>query len=269
MFHTLKSALFKNKKIRLWSYAYLLPLYQKFFLRKRFKHIIDENELYKKAIAICNIKSGIAYDAGSYNGQFIDLFYSLGFEKIVALEPHPFFFEVLHKRYSFNSKVIVIHEALYDSQGQMTFRIDDNLGANSTLSDRWYSHLKQKATSFFEAETLVETTTLDILSIDYGKPSVLKMDIEGSELPAIRGLSFMVPLICMECNLPVFLSDTIRICEHILANYNEDFVFFNLSKNEKDLEFDDFIPWLEMKPYLLNTSLSTITLFIWSKDLPR
>jgi hypothetical protein len=45
----------------------------------------------------------------------------------------------------------------------------------------------------------------------------MKIDIEGYELPAARGLSAAVPVLSFEANLPTFLAETRAVVERLLA----------------------------------------------------
>ena len=57
---------------------------------------------------------------------------------------------------------------------------------------------------------MVELITLDHAIETYGLPNYIKIDVEGFELPVVRGLSKAVALVSFECNLPMFRDETVE-----------------------------------------------------------
>ena len=60
-------------------------------------------------------------------------------------------------------------------------------------------------------------TTLDDLINRYGKPCYVQIDVEGFELPVLKGLTQSVPLISFECNLPEFTEETKEAIHRLVA----------------------------------------------------
>ena len=68
----------------------------------------------------------------------------------------------------------------------------------------------------FNQTRLVETTTIDELIAQQGVPCFVKIDVEGHELSALRGLHRPVPCLSFEVNLPEFRSEGLE-CIRVLA----------------------------------------------------
>jgi hypothetical protein len=68
----------------------------------------------------------------------------------------------------------------------------------------------------FEATRQVQTTTLEQLIREHGSPFFLKIDVEGHELNALRGLRQPVPYLSFELNLPEFTEEGVE-CVKLLA----------------------------------------------------
>merc|ERR1719476_59374 len=60
-------------------------------------------------------------------------------------------------------------------------------------------------------EIKVESRTLDGLIAQYGKPAYIKIDVEGAEEAAIKGLSTAIPMISWEFTYPEASEDSWRI----------------------------------------------------------
>jgi hypothetical protein len=91
----------------------------------------------------------------------------------------------------------------------------------NTLSPKWVELLANDDKRFgrrlsFRRAGEVETTTLDQLIRDYGRPLYVKIDVEGHEASVLAGLSSPVPFLSFEVNLPSFLEEG-RECVRMLA----------------------------------------------------
>ncbi|NEO21430.1 FkbM family methyltransferase [Moorena sp. SIO4A5] len=58
----------------------------------------------------------------------------------------------------------------------------------------------------------------------YGVPDYIKLDIEGYEVNALRGLSYAIKFISFEANLPVFFDETLE-CLSILSKFSSSVIF--------------------------------------------
>jgi FkbM family methyltransferase len=113
-------------------------------------------------------KSDIVLDAGANIGCFSILASKIA-SKIIAVEPNPDTFRhlLVNLRMNYASNVVPINVALLDKEGTALL---EKHGLESRISN---------------SGVRVRTTTIDKLT--RGKVSIIKMDIEGSEIDALAG----------------------------------------------------------------------------------
>ena len=90
----------------------------------------------------------------------------------------------------------------------------------NTLSTKWVDTLRSDQSRFdsvfgFAESREVDTLTLQDLIATYGEPAFVKIDVEGHELPVIRGLRAPVPCLSFEVNLPQFRAEGKRCVEEL------------------------------------------------------
>lgn len=125
-------------------------------------------------------RGDVIIDAGAYWGDttlpFAKMVGRNG--KVVALEPIPQICNLLEKNISINGldNVTILEEALFDTIGLQKF----------LLTDRWYIVDDHEQS---ERVYPLKTTTIDNLvkRLKLNKLDFIKMDIEGSEIEAIKG----------------------------------------------------------------------------------
>jgi FkbM family methyltransferase len=149
------------------------------------------------------IRAGdLAFDIGAHVGSRIPAWSRLG-ARVVAVEPQPACMAVLRRCYGFRSNVLLVQSAVGEESGQQEMLISDREPTVSTLSPAWAEHLAGARASFarvrWNRRVVVPVTTLDTLIDRHGEPSFCKIDVEGSDLDALRGLSRALPAISVEC----------------------------------------------------------------------
>lgn len=144
-------------------------------------------------------KDCLCFDIGANIGQKIDIFLALG-ARVVAVEPQEDCVNYLLKKYKNNPRVTVVPKAIAERSGEkVLFLCDAN--ALSTTSQEWIA-AQTKSGHFgefsWDKKTVVPATTLADLIRQYGTPVFCKIDVEGGELNAIRGLGQRIPAIALE-----------------------------------------------------------------------
>ena len=102
---------------------------------------------------------------------------------IICFEPTPGTFAVLTETLRLNhcNNVTAIQAAVSDKNGTATFYVSHTAGCNSN------SLLKNRSDKELSAYE-VKLVTIDSITSDYSlKPSLIKIDVEGAELDALKG----------------------------------------------------------------------------------
>lgn len=139
----------------------------------------------KLARCICN-HSELSVDVGANRGIYAYLFAKFS-SRVFAVEPHPAMADRLKRLLP--AKVEILNIAASDRDGTCEFHIP--LQSGMDVDSR--SSLEADVNREFATRTItVERRRLDELAIDRGKVGVVKVDVEGHEMSALRGLAGIV-----------------------------------------------------------------------------
>jgi FkbM family methyltransferase len=131
-------------------------------------------------------RGSVVVDAGARIGAFAAKISSeIGPQgRIIAIEPEPHNFACLRKNIEANglTNVVAIQKALWSRTQRMDIYLSGNAAAHSVYHDAFYSSTNHSIN--------VEADTLDRILQEIGIASVdfIKMDIEGSEIEALKGM---------------------------------------------------------------------------------
>lgn len=130
------------------------------------------------------------FDVGAYQGEVTAQYASMFPEaQIYSFEPFPQTFEALSKKFAGNGRVHLVNTAVTSQSGSASFHVNDIPATNSLLprptAGRRYFPSGGKTCRKID----VPTTSLDDFcsQSQITSPDVLKMDIQGNELEALRG----------------------------------------------------------------------------------
>jgi FkbM family methyltransferase len=163
----------------------------------------------------------LIFDVGANMGWKTELFLELG-AKVVAVDPDTSNQQILRKKFLWcrlqNKPVEIVKNAVSDKSSVETMWINEAGTALNTLSPKWKDALTTDdshfgGTSTYTQKMTVQTTTLDELIRQFGSPFFIKIDVEGYELQALKGLQRPVPYISFEVNLPEFRSEGVECVE--------------------------------------------------------
>lgn len=172
----------------------------------------------------------LCFDIGAHVGNRLQAWRRLG-ARVVAVEPQPLFMRWLRRCYGTDPNVMLVEQAVGAEPGQGTLLISRRTPTVTTLSAGWAGAV-QRAASFqsvrWETGAPVAVTTLDGLIARFGRPAFCKIDIEGYELEALKGLSQPLRALSFE-----YVPATVEIalgCLDRLANLGD--YRFNLTVGE-------------------------------------
>ena len=171
----------------------------------------QEQRFYEQAFV--GLPRDLAFDIGANIGDKTRMFRRY-FHKVISVEPTPAALHVLTRRFLSDPCVIVVANGVGAVVGRGRFHVFGDGDYFNTLSTK----AAQVQPGAAPAQVInIEITTLDHLIQEHGTPSYVKLDVEGQEWEALRGLTRPVPLASFECNLPEFLEET-RACIGLLSS---------------------------------------------------
>jgi FkbM family methyltransferase len=168
-------------------------------------------EFYKQFVSA----GSIVFDVGANMGNRAKVFSRLG-AVVVAVEPQTpcadFLLSVFQNAPNFH----LVKTALGASAGQAEMLISDT-HTISSLSPDWVRMVKESgrfADYQWNKKEMVSIDTLDNLIARHGRPTFIKIDVEGFEEQVISGLSTPVAALSMEFTTE-FMNSTFRSIDHL------------------------------------------------------
>lgn len=150
----------------------------------------------------------LCFDVGAHVGSRTWVWSQLG-ARVVAIEPQPDFAAFLRWLFRHRPAVALVEAAIAAEPGRLRLRISRRHPTVSSASERFLGSVAN-ATSFgdvrWQDSCEVEATTLDWLIWRYGVPSFVKIDVEGFEADALKGLSRPLPALSFE-----YLPETVEV----------------------------------------------------------
>jgi FkbM family methyltransferase len=195
----------------------------------------------------------LCFDVGASFGNRVAPLLAIG-ARVLAVEPQEICYTYL--QFKFQKKIILVKKGIDEMPGIKKFHISDS-STISSFSDEWISAVKQnRFINHRWAKSIdVEMTTLDSLINQHGMPAFIKIDVEGYELEALRGLSKPVKMISFEYTVPE-QTYKIRECMNVVVLISPD-ILCNYSVGEsmdfalaKWVSATDFLEHIETDDFL-------------------
>jgi FkbM family methyltransferase len=195
------------------------------------------------------------FDIGANVGAKAVLFAKVA-KTVVCVEPDRTSVEALRRRFRSNPNVRIVHAGVSHSSGTERLLQMDEGSPYNTFSRKWAELLndrvpRQSAAAPLTTHTLdVATTTLDALIVEYGTPAYIKIDVEGSELNVIKGLSRPVPLLSFESILPEFREETLEILTRLHERDPQAVFNYCLDEPDPELSSERWLSYGEIADYV-------------------
>ncbi len=191
------------------------------------------------------------FDIGSNIGNWAKSNIQLT-DKIISIEASPLTYDKLVNNCK-NSNIELLNYAVCNNNGNDITFYHAACDTLSTINKDWLVSSESRFYNQPFTEIKCKTITIDKLIELYGKPELIKIDVEGGEYECIASLTQKVDLLCFE-----WASETNHITLKSLDYlYNLGFTYFYI-QNEDHYSFrpidTDFYDLLTTKNKLLNTT---------------
>jgi FkbM family methyltransferase len=160
-------------------------------------------------------KGDLCFDIGANVGRRTKVFLELG-ARVVAVEPQEHCMTQLRKKFDGNGNVVLLQKAVGETQGSAEMMLCDSHSLSS-LSRSWIETVKTSGrytSCTWDRAVTVPVVTLDDLISQHGKPAFMKIDVEGYEYEALKGLSQPVKTISFEFT-PEFMDSALKCVEYL------------------------------------------------------
>jgi FkbM family methyltransferase len=199
----------------------------------------------------------LVFDVGAHVGDRVASFRRLG-ARVVAIEPQPAVANVLRLLYGLSRSVVIEETAVGRTQGRARMMINVDNPTVSSFSSAFVDAARDAPgweTQRWTKSSDVAMTTLDRLIERHGRPSFIKLDVEGFEAEALEGLSRAVSALSFE--FTTIQRDVALAC--IARCSALGYASFNAALGESQALLDDWLDaegiagWLKALPLAANS----------------
>jgi FkbM family methyltransferase len=190
----------------------------------------------------------LVFDVGAHVGDRIASFRRLG-ARVVAIEPQSAMANVLKLLYGLSRSVAIEETAVGRAQGRARMMINVDNPTVSSVSSAFVDAARDAPgwqTQRWSGSADIAVTTLDALVERHGRPSFIKLDVEGFEAEALEGLSQATPALSFE--FTTIQRDVALACIERCSALG--YVSFNAALGESQTLLDEWLDAQEMACWL-------------------
>lgn len=226
------------------------PALQGVFRSLRLYHGADAPRAAMDKLYRAYIKPGdLVFDIGAHVGDRISSFRRIG-AHVVALEPQPLVHRALRLIHGNDPGVIIVPAAAGPEISAQTLHVNTQNPTVSTLSSAFLVEAfgaEGWQDQNWDTTLTVPAVTLDRLIATFGPPAFIKIDIEGYEDEALRGLTQPVPALSFE--FTTIARDVAQRCLKTVTALGD--YSFNVALGEsQQLQFEHGVTETQMSEYL-------------------
>ncbi len=129
----------------------------------------------------------LLFDIGANRGDATLAGLQKGY-KVIALEPAPRVFAELVKNFIYNPNVIPLKYAVSDTDNEVIEFYEAEEDGLSTINKEWLTDPDMPYVGKPYRTIKANTTTINSLVRLYGKPDLIKIDVEGAEWSVFKGM---------------------------------------------------------------------------------
>lgn len=190
----------------------------------------------------------VYFDLGAHKGDKADLFISKG-AKAILVEPQPELVIILNQKYINNKNVEIVPMGVGENFNILEMSINSSDPVLSTFSEEW--KLGRFQNSNWDKRVEIQITTIDSLIKKYGNPRYIKIDIEGYEFEALKGLSSKSGVISFEFTAE-YVNNAVKCIKYLdILGYKS----FNISIAEsQNFALENFVSIEELIKILISNS---------------
>ena len=159
-------------------------------------------------------------------------------DKIIAIEASPSTYNKMINCCK-DDKIILLNYAVCNNNGNDITFYSCDAHTLSTLNKEWLTSKTSRFYGFKYTEIICPTITIDNLIKIYGKPDLIKIDVEGGEYECILSLTQKIDMLCFEWASEV--NDiTYKALDYLLTlGYTEFYVQNEDSYSFRPSEYND------------------------------
>jgi len=190
----------------------------------------------------------IYFDLGAHKGDKADAFIKKGY-KCILVEPQPDLLYILNEKYINNPMVEIVPMGVGEKFDIIEMSISSKDPVLSTFSDEWKRGRFEK--TVWDKRVDVQITTIDSLIKKYGHPRYIKIDVEGYEFQALKGLTNKTGIISFEFTAE-YVKNAINC---ILFLDGLGYKYFNISLGEQfNFALENFVNKQEVINILISNA---------------